>query len=139
MRKRTTRNSTCSRDAVAVKAPSACGGVLYSEGRHLPQYLPVDEAHPALADDYYGLSKIINEQTALAFAQRSAMTVVCLRLTNVLNFNRSTASGRDGSSGSRLICAIMTCGPISSIFQEDAARAFRLAVEQPLEGHHVIN
>ena len=72
-----------------VLASSNCAlGMVYSDGRRQPQYLPVDEAHPALADDYYGLSKIINEQTAAAFAQRSAMTVICLRLTNVLNFNR---------------------------------------------------
>ena len=123
-----------------VLASSNCAlGIVYSEGRRLPQYLPVDEAHPALADDYYGLSKIINEQTAAAFAQRSAMTVICLRLTNVLNFNRGPQYRLWQRWQLREQTDLRYHDLWAYLFQEDAARAFRFAVEQPLEGHHVIN
>jgi nucleoside-diphosphate-sugar epimerase len=45
----------------------------------LPHYLPVDEEHPCLAQDAYGLSKICGESIARSFALKSDMTCVMLR------------------------------------------------------------
>jgi nucleoside-diphosphate-sugar epimerase len=50
-----------------------------------PQYLPVDEAHPQLPEDTYGLSKVVNEVTAAAFHRRTGMQIISLRIGNVLS------------------------------------------------------
>jgi nucleoside-diphosphate-sugar epimerase len=53
-------------------------GLLHSAPPVMPLYLPVDEAHPAIPTDAYGLSKHLAEQTALAFARRG-LEIVILR------------------------------------------------------------
>ncbi len=50
----------------------------------IPQYLPLDEDHPQLPYDCYGLSKVINETTAQSFNRKSNMQIVCMRLGNVI-------------------------------------------------------
>lgn len=44
-----------------------------------PQYLPLDEAHPDLSQDAYGLSKMVGEQIAHAYHRRSGLRVCCIR------------------------------------------------------------
>jgi len=44
-----------------------------------PLYLPVDEAHPTRASSTYGMSKVIGEQIAGAYARRGKMEVLILR------------------------------------------------------------
>jgi nucleoside-diphosphate-sugar epimerase len=44
-----------------------------------PLYAPVDEEHPLLVRDAYGLSKEVDERTAEMFHRRTGMQVVCLR------------------------------------------------------------
>jgi len=48
-----------------------------------PQYLPVDEAHPQLPEDTYGLSKIVNEATAAMFHRRDGTQILSFRIGNV--------------------------------------------------------
>lgn len=43
------------------------------------RYAPVDEAHPLLNHDAYGLSKEVDERTAEMFHRQTGMTVVALR------------------------------------------------------------
>lgn len=45
-----------------------------------PSYLPIDEQHPLVPQDPYGLSKLIGEQIADSFVRRTDMTVVSLRM-----------------------------------------------------------
>lgn len=123
-----------------VLASSNCAlGMIYSEGKVLPRYLPVDEHHPLRASDYYGLSKILNEQTAAAFAQRGEMATVCLRLTSILNFNKGPYWLRWMRWQIHNHTGLNYTDLWAYVFVEDAARAFRLAVERPLTGHHVIH
>jgi nucleoside-diphosphate-sugar epimerase len=50
-----------------------------------PLYLPIDEAHPALAQDAYGLSKIAIEELGRGFARRDPdMSIMCLRFSYIL-------------------------------------------------------
>ena len=50
-----------------------------------PLYLPIDEAHPLLAQDAYGLSKIAIEDLGRGFARRNpAMSVITLRLSYII-------------------------------------------------------
>jgi nucleoside-diphosphate-sugar epimerase len=44
-----------------------------------PQYLPLDEEHPDLSQDAYGLSKMVGEQIAHAYHRRCDLRVCCIR------------------------------------------------------------
>jgi nucleoside-diphosphate-sugar epimerase len=59
-------------------------GLVFPLKRLDPLYVPIDEAHPQLPEDSYGLSKIVNEQTADMFHRRTGMQVVSFRLGNVI-------------------------------------------------------
>ncbi len=49
-----------------------------------PQYVPLDEEHPQLPQDSYGLSKLIAEEMGATFNRRTGMQVVSMRLGNVI-------------------------------------------------------
>ena len=70
----------------AVIASSECSyGVVNSKNGLQPAYVPIDEDHPQLPDDCYGLSKIVNEATADAFHRLNGMQVVSFRIGNVID------------------------------------------------------
>ncbi len=48
-----------------------------------PRYLPLDEEHPMMPFESYGLSKLVGENIGSMVARRSKTTVACLRFTNV--------------------------------------------------------
>lgn len=59
-------------------------GICFASEFFEPKYLPVDEAHPQLPEDTYGLSKVVNEVTAATFHRRTGMQVISLRIGNIL-------------------------------------------------------
>jgi len=59
-------------------------GICFSKKNLSPQYVPIDEEHPQLPEDCYGLSKIVNEKTGDMFNRRTGMQVVALRIGNVI-------------------------------------------------------
>ena len=69
---------------VVIASSEASYGLCFAADFFEPRYLPVDEAHPQLPEDSYGLSKIVNEVTAAAFHRRTGMQIVSLRLGNIL-------------------------------------------------------
>ncbi|MRH44220.1 NAD-dependent epimerase/dehydratase family protein [Aquibacillus halophilus] len=100
-------------------------GVVFSKKGLTPQYVPVDEDHPRLPEDSYGLSKIVNEQTAEMIHNRTGMQVVSLRIGNVIaphmykNFPGFIHNPEERKT-------IMW----SYIDARDAASAYRLSVEK---------
>ena len=60
-------------------------GLVFAVNPFEPQYVPMDEDHPQLVQDSYGLSKIVNEATADMFYRRTGMQVVSFRLGNVID------------------------------------------------------
>jgi nucleoside-diphosphate-sugar epimerase len=54
-----------------------CGRI---SGPFIPQYFPIDEAHPSQVEENYGLSKWVNEQTLAAFASAYGVESFALRL-----------------------------------------------------------
>lgn len=50
-----------------------------------PRYVPVDEYHPLTPFEAYGLSKAIGEEVLAAASRRSGMSVVSLRLMNIIH------------------------------------------------------
>ena len=59
-------------------------GVCFANGNIDPEWLPVNESHPTEPMDSYGLSKVINEQTAKSFQLRSGFDIYSLRIGNVI-------------------------------------------------------
>jgi nucleoside-diphosphate-sugar epimerase len=59
-------------------------GICFASEFFEPRYLPIDEAHPQLPEDAYGLSKVVNEVTADSFHRRTGMQIISLRLGNIL-------------------------------------------------------
>ncbi|ANS74381.1 dehydratase [Paenibacillus yonginensis] len=71
------------RKAVIASSESSYG-IVFAVNPPSPQYVPIDEKHPQLPEDSYGLSKVVNEKTAEMFHRRTGMQVVSLRLGNVI-------------------------------------------------------
>jgi nucleoside-diphosphate-sugar epimerase len=101
-----------------------------------PQYFPVDEEHPLLPQDMYGLSKLINEETAKAYARRGLNTV-CFRMPQVMSLPGERPQWRRR----HLSHAMTMHNPDlwSYVAVDDVARAFCMAIEKPLTGFHVFN
>jgi nucleoside-diphosphate-sugar epimerase len=73
----------------AVVASSECTyGVVNSKTGLTPQYVPMDEDHPCLPEDGYGLSKIVGEEIARAIHRRHGMQIVSFRIGNVMTPER---------------------------------------------------
>ena len=50
----------------------------------MPEYVPVDEQHPAWAEDPYGMAKIAAEVAAEGFHRRAGTQIINLRLGNII-------------------------------------------------------
>lgn len=88
-----------------------------------PRYVPMDEDHPQLVQDAYGLSKIVNEQTADTINRRTGMQVVSFRLGNVIepeDYARFPSWLHDPKQRSNILW--------SYIDARDAAAAMELAI-----------
>jgi len=59
-------------------------GICFANEFFEPRYLPVDEAHPQLPEDTYGLTKVVNEATAAMFHRRDGTQILSYRIGNVL-------------------------------------------------------
>lgn len=59
-------------------------GICFSDGKTDPTYLPLDENYDVNPMDSYGLSKVVNEQTARAFQRRTGVDIYALRIGNVI-------------------------------------------------------
>lgn len=64
--------------AVIASSLSALG-TAWAEKAFSPLYAPVDEAHPLVVKECYGLSKEVDERTAEMFHRKTGMQVVALR------------------------------------------------------------
>jgi nucleoside-diphosphate-sugar epimerase len=59
-------------------------GVCFAQGERRPEYVPVDEEHPTVPEDSYGMSKVAGEVTARSFQARTGADVYGLRINNVI-------------------------------------------------------
>jgi nucleoside-diphosphate-sugar epimerase len=121
------------RKAVIASSESSYG-IVFAVNRFGPDYVPVDEAHPQLPQDSYGLSKIVNEQTADMFHRRTGMQVVSLRLGNVIppeRYELFPSFINKPEERDRILW--------SYIDTRDAAEACRLAVEAEGLGSVALN
>jgi UDP-glucose 4-epimerase len=112
------------RRAVIASSISALGPS-FSPEPTTPLYAPVDEDHPLLGADPYGLSKEVDERTAAMFHRRFGLSVAALRFSFVARpdeVGESAARVRRNPAGS-------TRTLWSYVDIRDAAAAARLALE----------
>lgn len=109
-------------------------GICFSTQNLTPQYVPIDEAHPQLPEESYGLSKIVNENTADMIERRTGMQVVSFRLGNVIApemYSNFPGFIHDPEQRKTILW--------SYIDTRDAASAYRLAVETDGLGSVALN
>jgi nucleoside-diphosphate-sugar epimerase len=110
---------------VVLASSESSYGIVFAKKFFEPRYLPVDEDHPQLPEDSYGLSKVVNEETGAAFHRRTGMQVVSFRLGNILvpgDYGRVRASFSQPEQRQRILW--------SYIDARDVASACRLAIEK---------
>ena len=71
------------RKAVIASSESSYG-LCFADQFFEPHYLPIDEAHPQLPEDTYGLTKVVNEVTAAMFHRRDGTQIISFRIGNVV-------------------------------------------------------
>ena len=125
-------------DISRVVLTSSVGALGFSFPTHpcLPDYLPVDIAHPRRPQDIYGLSKLMNEESAAAMTRLRGMTTIVIRPPVVWDLERARQRGwlkhtseRHGEGWDPSLWGYIDV--------HDQAMAFRLALESSLTGHHV--
>ena len=109
-------------------------GYAYRHRPFNPHYLPIDEAHPLLSQDSYGLSKMIGEELAEGFLRRvQDMSLISLRFTFVVD---ETAHGWLGEAREAPTDDVSTFGAFwTYVDVRDVAVSCRLSVEYEAPGH----
>src|SRR5437016_716020 len=95
-------------------------------------YFPIDEAHPLLAQDAYGLSKIAGEDLAEGFARRDpALSVTSLRFTMILTPDEIETRIPKFREQEQFSASVLW----TYIDVRDVARSVRLCLENDSIGH----
>ena len=109
-------------------------GFYYPTRFAVPEYLPVDEAHPLCPQDPYSISKLAGERICDAFTRRSDIQIASLRFAGI------SADLTQQNLLERRKDPLRWAGPLwTYIDVRDAAVACRLAVERDICGHEPIN
>ena len=117
---------------VIIASSMASYGFRYSNGRIIPKYFPVDEEHPCDPVDSYGLSKVVGEKIADSFAHRSNMSIISLRIPQVLvDYGDFEDRSKNPSSGKDKLWLYIDI--------RDVAKAFLNALESAVLGHEIMN
>ena len=69
---------------IVVASSETTYGICFADGKRAPKQLPLEEDYDIDPMDSYGLSKVVNEKTARAFALRSGADIYALRIGNVI-------------------------------------------------------
>lgn len=102
--------------------------------RFSPEYLPMDEDHPLLAQDAYGLSKIVIEELAKGFVRRDpSLSVIVFRLSYIIPPDDYAKELRQAWSDIQH----NEFNLWAYIDARDVAQAFRLALKYPQPGFEV--
>ncbi|MDI4646850.1 NAD-dependent epimerase/dehydratase family protein [Cohnella hashimotonis] len=117
---------------VVMGSSTSCYGFAWASKPFSPAYLPVDEAHPQLPQEGYGLSKTVGELTSDMFARRGALEIANLRFSLIAapeEYGRMAEDARHPERFSKILW--------SYIDIRDAATACTAALTARLEGGSV--
>jgi nucleoside-diphosphate-sugar epimerase len=70
---------------IVIASSETTYGVCFSEGDQDYHAFPIEEDYDVDPMDSYGLSKLVNEKTARAFARRTGADIYALRISNVVS------------------------------------------------------
>jgi len=134
-----TYNTLTAADAAGVRkivigSSFAVYGLYYPSRPLLPEYLPIDELHPRKPGDPYGLTKLLGEQLADAYASNGRTQIASLRFPGVSRESQHSIPERQKNPMARGIGGLWTY-----IDARDAATACRLAMEADFVGHEAFN
>ena len=118
---------------VVIASSLSALGFAYMHRHFEPTYIPVDEEHPLLSQDAYGLVKQLGEDLAEGFLRRTPdMSLVSLRFTLVVDdpVREFLAERRDAPAGENFLGAFATYVDV-----RDTAASCRLAMEYNTPGH----
>jgi nucleoside-diphosphate-sugar epimerase len=120
---------------VVFSSSAFCMGFSHDPAAFQPRYLPLDEAHPALPLESYGLSKLLGEEAAAATARIAARTVrplsiASLRFTNLVYPEAEATLPWVAPSDAAPASALMWCWARAA----EVAHAHVLALEAPSVG-----
>ncbi|MFB7269324.1 NAD-dependent epimerase/dehydratase family protein [Streptomyces sp. NPDC056244] len=124
----------CGVRRVVAASSMAAVGLAWSPVPQSPRYVPLDEEHPTLVQDPYGLSKIVLEETARATHRRYGTDIVCLRFP----FTGTGERLRLQLDAVRADPAAHRMDLWGWLDTRDAAEAVRRALETELSGCHVL-
>ena len=117
---------------------SSIGALGFSFPKHpcLPDYFPINSPHPRRPQDAYGLSKLMNEESAAAATRAHGLTTIVIRPPWVGDFAKMSQNPwlnrRIHDAENRRDNDLWGYVDI-----HDLAEAYRLAVEADITGHHV--
>lgn len=103
-------------------------GTAWSPTPTRPRYVPVDEDHPFLNAEPYGLSKEVDERTAAVMVRRFGMSVAALRYHWIATREEQLAAVAEQQSGPRDWAEELR-NVWGYVDRRDAASACRLAIE----------
>ena len=104
-------------------------GVFSGEGT--PDYLPIDDAHPARPKSAYGLSKLLGEELCRRFSETDGLTSVCLRppfVADAADYERLLDPRRNPAG-------VKAWEYGAFLDARDLATATAQALERPAQGH----
>ncbi|MCM2475928.1 NAD(P)-dependent oxidoreductase [Rhizobium sp. CG5] len=119
---------------IVIASSETTYGVCFAEGDKDYHQFPLDEDYDVDPMDSYGLSKVVNEKTARAFAMRSGADIYALRIGNVIEpheYDRFPAFMADPPSRKR--------NAWSYIDARDLGQIVHLCVEKDGLGFQVFN
>lgn len=117
---------------VVMMSSAAVLGWPYNDVEFAPKYLPIDEQHPTLPQDPYGLGKLCEEQIARAYAFKCGMQTIALRPERVLLPDMSERIRRE--NGVRFAKYHL----FGYVDVRDLATACRQALENPKLQHEIL-
>ena len=112
---------------VAHASSGSIYGTAWAPEAFSPLYAPVDEAHPLLNHDPYGVGKEVDERVAEMFCRRDGMTVAALRFHWIASIEEQLAAAERYRQSPDQPGDIRTLWGYVDV--RDAARACRLALE----------
>ncbi len=119
---------------IVLASSTAVYGFLYGRRGDTPQFLPANEKHPTQATDPYGLSKIVGERLADAFAETAEAAITSLRFPGI-NYDPKFERVKRLLADPRFRAP----GFWSYVDVRDAAASVVLALQRQRAGHQAFN
>lgn len=119
---------------VVIASSLSALGWAYQHRHFNPERIPIDEEHPLLSQDTYGLSKMVGEELAEGFWRRTPdMSLVSLRFTAV--FDKASHERVAERRSDQADIAAFSGAFWTYVDVRDAARSCRLSMEYNTPGH----